>query len=66
MLVACPAVPPNPQIEMMANCGTSMTIAVTCLVTPDNQQVLDLVLENADGQISSVCDLPLDTPDTNR
>lgn len=43
-----------------------MTISVTCLVTPDNQQVLDLLLENADGQTSSVCDLPPDTPGTNR
>lgn len=66
LLFTCAAAPPNPQIEVMANCGTSMTITVACLVREDSQQVLDLWLGNADGQSSSVCNMPPDTPGTTR
>lgn len=42
-----------------------MTISVSCLVDSSTQQVLDIVLENADGQISSICGVP-DLPGTTR
>lgn len=47
----------------METCGTSKTITVTCLVRSATQQVLDIALENADGQVTAVCDVP-DLPGT--
>jgi hypothetical protein len=47
----------------MANCGTSMTITVSCIVALPTQEVLDIRLENADGERSSVCSVP-DLPGT--
>jgi hypothetical protein len=50
----------------MADCGTSMTITITCLVDVGTQQVVDLWLDNADGQSSSVCGTPENTPGVTR
>lgn len=50
-------------INTVETCGTSKTITVTCLVRSATQQVLDIALENADGQVTAVCDVP-DLPGT--
>lgn len=50
-------------INTVETCGTSKTITVTCLVRSATQQVLDITLENADGQVTPVCDVP-DLPGT--
>jgi hypothetical protein len=54
---------PGASIGIMANCGTSMTITASCIVAMPSQEVLDIRLENADGERNSVCNVP-DLPGT--